>query len=216
MFDVVKETYEDLLDFLKSPADVKDFNQTYRQKAKRLFSILAIHIPIMGICLAIVFCVTSLASVNIENHRLTSLLQQYRIWEIVFLVIVLVPFVEELAFRLYLRFKNNNLVHAIILLSSLTGKHSKARTEKLLANLWLNHFGSIFYGSAILFSVAHITNYENNLILLLLSPLIVLPQFIAGLFLGYLRVRYNLILGYIMHAIHNAVLLFLALYPFWN
>jgi hypothetical protein len=216
MFDVIKETYEDLVNFLKSPADVKDCNQTCRQKAKRLFSILAIHIPIMGICIAMVFSVTSLASVNLENHRPTALLQQHPIWKIALLAIVIVPLVEELAFRLYLRFKNNNLVHAIILISSVTGKHNKARTEKLLLNVWSNHFGSVFYGSAIIFALVHCRNYDYHLILLLLTPLVILPQFVAGLFLGYLRIRYSLAVSYMMHAIHNAVLLLLTLYPFWN
>jgi membrane protease YdiL (CAAX protease family) len=211
MFDSIKETGIDFLNFLKCPVDVADCNQTSRQKAIRLFSILAIHIPIMGLCLTIIFCITELGSINIENHHLTALLQRFTILEIVLLVVVLVPFVEELVFRLYLRFKNNDLAHVIILLASLKRKHNKARTETALSNFWTNHFRSIFYFSAILFGFIHLTNYEYNFAILLLSPILILPQFIAGLFLGYLRIKYDLVLGYIMHAIHNGILLTLTL-----
>jgi membrane protease YdiL (CAAX protease family) len=212
MFAFNKETGKDFLDFLKRPTEAADCEQTVERKAKRLFAILAIHFPIMGICLAINSCITSLVSINFENHRLTAILQQYPIWKVVCLVVVVAPFVEELVFRSYLRFKNNNLAQVISLIASLTGKNNKARTEIALSNFWLNHFSGIFYFSAVLFGFIHLTNYEFNFTILLLSPMLILPQFIAGLFLGYLRIKYDLILAYIMHAIHNAILLTLTLY----
>jgi membrane protease YdiL (CAAX protease family) len=110
------------------------------------------------------------------------------------MVVVIVPFIEELLFRLYLRFKDNNLTHFVILLASVTGKVNKHKIKT-------------FYFSAIMFALFHLSNYELNSLVFFLSPILIAPQFIAGLFLGYLRIKYNLFVGYFMHAIHNGLLM---------
>jgi hypothetical protein len=51
----------------------------------------------------------------------------------------------------------------------------------------------------------HLTNYNYSIPIIVLSPIIVAPQFVCGLFIGYLRVRHNLLTGYFMHALHNAI-----------
>jgi hypothetical protein len=51
----------------------------------------------------------------------------------------------------------------------------------------------------------HIFNFDSDKNLLLLFPIITAPQIFAGLFAGYLRVRFNLIWGFFLHAIHNLV-----------
>ncbi|TDE52993.1 CPBP family intramembrane glutamic endopeptidase [Flavobacterium sp. GT3P67] len=56
-----------------------------------------------------------------------------------------------------------------------------------------------------LFGLIHITNFEFSYTILLLSPILVAPQIILGFFIGFLRVRYGFVLGFLMHALHNAV-----------
>ena len=121
------------------------------------------------------------------------------------------PFIEELVFRLYLRFRYNYLGRLIILLASVAGKQNKSRIETYLTNFWASRFKGIFYLSAIIFGFVHLANFEYSIPLLLLSPILVAPQFIGGLFFGYLRVKYTLALGYFMHAIHNAIFILVPL-----
>jgi hypothetical protein len=89
-----------------------------------------------------------------------------------------------------------------------------------LISLWLNknpahlewlevrrrkYFGLIFYFTALIFALYHITNYHPSSRQLAFAPLIVLPQFAAGLFFGFTRIRYGL--PWSMHGIYNAVLI---------
>jgi membrane protease YdiL (CAAX protease family) len=207
MINSIKETYKDFSTFLKRPADKPDPIQTRQQKVKRLFSLLAIDIPIMGVLMAIVYAIEKFGLINTDKHKMVMLLQQLPIWWIILFGVVIMPIIEELVFRLYLRFKHNYLARLIILLAFLTGKQNKIIVETQLKNFWVNKFRAIFYFSAIIFSIVHLANFEYSINILLFSPILIAPQFIMGLFLGYLRVRYNLILGILLHALHNAIFL---------
>jgi membrane protease YdiL (CAAX protease family) len=67
-------------------------------------------------------------------------------------------------------------------------------------------FPFAFYGSAVLFAVIHLSNYEGGLS----SPIMllaVLPQALVGLVLGYVRMRFGLPQAIIFHALYNLVLI---------
>jgi hypothetical protein len=57
----------------------------------------------------------------------------------------------------------------------------------------------------------HLMNFykvvPNNL--LILAPLFVIPQIIAGCFIGYLRLKNGFLWGLAMHCIYNAISVFL-------
>lgn len=201
----IRETYKDFSAFLKRPADRQDSVQTWQHKTKRLFSLLAIDIPIMIIIMAVIHGIENLGLFSLEDHKLNLLIQQLPIWMIMLFGIVIVPFIEELVFRLYLRFNHNFLVRLIILFASLTGRQNKIKIETYLKNLWKAIFSVIFYFSALIFGIVHLVNFEFTISILFLFPVLIAPQFIMGLFLGYLRVKYSFVLGFLMHAIHNAV-----------
>lgn len=67
-----------------------------------------------------------------------------------------------------------------------------------------------------LFGLIHITNFEFSYTILLLSPILVAPQIILGFFIGFLRVRYGFVLGFLMHALHNAVFIGFGLFSMLN
>jgi hypothetical protein len=75
----------------------------------------------------------------------------------------------------------------------------KARYQKI--------YPYLFYFSAILFGLVHLFNFKINLTYILLAPVLVGPQIMAGLIAGYLRVQYNVWIGYLYHAFHNAIFL---------
>jgi len=68
------------------------------------------------------------------------------------------------------------------------------------------YFPFAFYCSFVLFGLIHLGNFEITPAVLLLSPLLVAPQTIMGVFLGYIRVRLGLSWAILLHASHNGIL----------
>lgn len=67
-------------------------------------------------------------------------------------------------------------------------------------------FPFAFYGSALLFAMLHLSNYEGGLS----SPIMILailPQFLVGLILGYVRMRFGLVHAIVFHGLYNLVLI---------
>ncbi len=80
-----------------------------------------------------------------------------------------------------------------------------------LLNLYHHHFPYIFYFSALFFGWIHIFNYSLlTPVVILVSPLITLPQISAGFTLGFIRMKYGMKWTYSYHLLHNilAILLF--------
>lgn len=80
--------------------------------------------------------------------------------------------------------------------------------ERILAVSHRKFFKYLFYGQAILFGMAHMSNFnfaemENVYIV----PLLVIPQLTLGFILGYSRIKYGFWSNTYLHMIHNAVLI---------
>lgn len=102
----------------------------------------------------------------------------------------------------------------IVLLGSTLFFHSINRKEQgpeILKVIHRKYFRWLFYSQAIIFGLVHISNYDfaamDNLYIL---PLLVVPQTILGIVLGYSRIRYGFWSVIYLHMIHNAVLITLA------
>jgi membrane protease YdiL (CAAX protease family) len=67
-------------------------------------------------------------------------------------------------------------------------------------------FPYVFWGSCILFGLVHLANYEAGDMGVLL-PLIILPQFVVGVMLGFIRMRFGLISAMVFHGLYNLSLL---------
>jgi hypothetical protein len=67
------------------------------------------------------------------------------------------------------------------------------------------HFAWFYAASALLFASAHLANYTQGASLVLL--LLVIPQLIAGLILGYARITYGLWSDILLHMLHNGLLI---------
>ncbi len=66
-------------------------------------------------------------------------------------------------------------------------------------------FPFVFYLTAFIFAMMHVSNFTLDKSLWLLAPLLVIPQFILGLYLGYIRVRNNMGYSIYIHAFNNAI-----------
>lgn len=69
---------------------------------------------------------------------------------------------------------------------------------------YARHFGWAFYGSTLLFAAVHLYNFKFSQIPLLILPLLILPQFVTGLTLAWLRVRRGIGASIILHAVFNS------------
>lgn len=69
---------------------------------------------------------------------------------------------------------------------------------------YIKYFPWVFYGSTILFAALHLYNFKFNQISLLLLPLLILPQFVTGLVLAWLRVKRGIGASIILHAVFNS------------
>lgn len=205
MLKTIKETYFELMDFLRNPKDEAAPGLTIAQKFKILFSLLLLEIPLMGAFSLIISGLEELKLINLEGHKMVELFKSLPIAVLLISTVIIIPFFEELIFRLYLRYKNNYLLHFIISLVSLSGVKNKKKAETMLTSLWQKKYKYLFYFSALLFGIVHITNYKLSYTILLLSPILIAPQILLGLFIGFLRVRYGFVWGYLLHALHNAV-----------
>ncbi|WP_403001974.1 CPBP family glutamic-type intramembrane protease [Pedobacter suwonensis] len=70
-------------------------------------------------------------------------------------------------------------------------------------------FGYLFYYSAIIFGLIHLTNIKD---LTLSDPvfiIFVISQFFSGLSMGYMRIKYGLINSILLHSIFNFIMILL-------
>jgi hypothetical protein len=69
------------------------------------------------------------------------------------------------------------------------------------------NFRLYFYLAAFLFASLHITNYKPSLTVFVLMPILILPQFLGGIMLGWLRTNLGILWSILGHALYNFSLL---------
>lgn len=70
-------------------------------------------------------------------------------------------------------------------------------------------FPAVFYLSALIFALVHISNFELDPSRWFIAPLLVVPQFILALYLGYVRMTNGILYSIYVHALNNAIPIFL-------
>lgn len=75
--------------------------------------------------------------------------------------------------------------------------------------LWNKRFKLVFWLFTTIFAIIHISNFGAT-VPFYLTPILVLPQFILGIMLGYIRVGWGFWYGVLFHALHNGILLSVA------
>src|SRR5690606_30009446 len=132
-----------------------------------------IDLPIMILLSLLINGFAKLGWIEIENHQVKLLIELMPIWLVFLLAVIVIPFVEEIIFRLFLKFKRNYFLQIIISLFPLS--------ITFISRFWTKIFGYVFYISAIAFALIHISNYDSNGKIIYLIPFLVLPEFIMGL-----------------------------------
>lgn len=193
----IRDTITDLLAFLRNPRDEQYSDQSKQTKIKKLFTILALDIVLMIPLICLITAFEKFGWIDIQENKLIYLFNSGPFWLIFISIIALVPFIEEIIFRLFLRNRRNYL---LLLIGYFFPKH-----KTILFDWWAKKYRYFFYLSSILFAWAHLSNYDTENIIIYIFPILVLPQFVMGALLGYLRVKFDFMLGFFLHAIHNAI-----------
>lgn len=155
----------------------------------------------------------------LDNFEITPLL--------IAAIVIGAPVAEELIFRGWVSGRPGHVLGVLALVGGaaglLAGGGGTVSAVSVLAGIVLaalaafllrkrdamgwfaRHFRWFFYLSALLFAAIHLSNFAvAGPSAALMLPL-VLPQFVLGLFLAYLRVQRGLWSSMLMHALHNAL-----------
>jgi hypothetical protein len=142
-------------------------------------------------------------------------------WMLLVTICFLGPLVEELLFRFPLRYERNYLLHLFLLMLGGSKDYTAQDVlEKIARERFDRYFGLILYGSSVLFAFTHVFNFPGYSHLLIWFPLLTLVQFVLGLIVSYLRIRFGFLWGLYYHIVYNSLIfgsavLILGIHP-WN
>lgn len=168
-------------------------------------------------------------STKIELPRSNDSLSEYPEYVSFLIAILFAPIVEELTFRLGLRFTKANFIimcagiiyitikvlfntesHIALLMAVLFNIifffTIQAKAKSRLEKFWKTNGVTIFYLLLGLFSLGHLANYEFSKQMGVLSLILVLPQFFAGIILSYARLKLGIVPAVLLHALGNAAI----------
>ncbi|WP_159991791.1 type II CAAX prenyl endopeptidase Rce1 family protein [Pelistega ratti] len=200
--------------------DIIKIHTPFRLLLKWVFFLLTVNIFIFGPIALVV--ATQIGASNRLNINIPYLFLLAAIWA---------PIVEEFLFRFGLR-KPKMALYIVPLLTSVIlmgrGVLSIGIVVVLLSLLlildlsrqtgnkqalpfkwrrWYRHyFPWFFHGSVLLFAMMHLGNYDfKQGISFLLLPLLILPQWLSGLVLAWMRVRDSFACAVVMHSLFNGI-----------
>jgi len=234
MVNQLKNIFLSFWNFLKSPfADIRS-DAPFSEKLKTFISLFLLEIILVSAVMLIFKVLTDNGLFPRQNNKVFIFIKHISSWFALIMIVLISPLVEEVFFRLHLRVKRKYItLNLIIVISGLLliilslGSTTdfrisvlctacialiiyyiwKSKINQVLLNVFRNKFIWIFYVTATLFALAHITNYKLNTATLLVLPILVFPQFLMGLFFGYTRLKLGFGWGCTFHVLHNFVVI---------
>ncbi|HUH25836.1 MAG TPA: CPBP family intramembrane glutamic endopeptidase [Flavobacterium sp.] len=181
----MKHILFDFWNFIKNPKDLPYSGNEKNYKWSVFFTLFGFELILLAVYLPATTLLDKYVMLEQSLDLSLSAIGSF------FIFVLLVPFVEEVFFRLGLRRKG-------------------FLKELISENTWQRWFPFFVYSSTLTFGFIHLTNYANvELLFFLLAPLIVLTQVVGGFIMAYLRVRFNFWMGYLYHATWNFIMIFI-------
>lgn len=179
-----------------------------------------------------VFKVLKNYGVDIPRPDRFDEIRSWSAFKIILYSTILAPILEELNFRLPLRYSKINfsiligfIVYLLlrivlnveyekpisyglgVLICIIIYKLVSTKGFTLVSLFWKNNPLFIFYFFLFAFSLLHLGNHSKiTLHLMLISPLLLLPKIIAGVFLSYARLKTTVISSIILHMLNNGIM----------
>lgn len=211
MSDVIVMTFHALWRFIKKPVELSEDKASLQLKIGTCGALFLIQIPPLLVLMALVGGLEQLGLWDEDMHSLQKIFQEMEPVLIFFFAVIMAPLLEEVMFRLILRFRSNFLILWSIHIGVALQLGQKRSLLKTARKVWDKFYDWVFYLMTMAFGLMHIMNFEPSLIIYLLAPILVAPQILIGINLGYLRVRFGLIWSILFHAFYNGVLMSIAL-----
>ncbi len=217
-----------LYKFFKTPDINASNNQSIKTNIKDTFVLF-----LLNLFISILLAILIVQLFDAEKTAMVDMEDKFSPIVILLLGGLLAPFLEEIVFRLSLKFKpiylslstallffyfiskfyfntgyinleNNFLLRfSISILLGVITYFVSTKYSNNLKKIWNNNFNWIYYFSIIFFGFAHITTYELNTENILLMPFLTLPQSVGGIITGYVRIKYGFIYACFFHSINN-------------
>lgn len=186
--------WNSFLSFAKNPR-LDPLPESFWQQPQRVFPyLLAIDfllmIPLMGIL--------SATGIEDTDHEMMQFLDKPLF--LFGMAVILAPIIEELFFR----FPMGRLWNIP------TRFYGEGVDESPRDNWWSRNFKVVFWIFTLLFAAVHFSNFAST-VSMYLAPILVLPQLVLGIMLGYIRVGWGTRYSMLFHGIHNAIPLSLML-----
>ncbi|WP_405605604.1 CPBP family intramembrane glutamic endopeptidase [Polaribacter sp. Asnod1-A03] len=173
----MKETFFDLITYLKNPVLEKETNRKFSYRLKIFFHLLIISILTSIVLTPIYGFLEELQLVDFDTHKLEEMFKDMSILQTILITVIVGPIIEELLFRAPMTLLKKPIL-----------------------------FKLSFYLFSIIFGFIHITNYQITKNVLLLSPILILPQLLVGFYFGYIRIKFGLIWSIFLHGAYNGTL----------
>ena len=145
-----------------------------------------------------------------------------------FLSAFLIPILEELTFRLNLKFSKRNFLVMFfgisysvfkiifqfdwsnsllitVILTLLLGLFLNNKILNRLEVFWKENRLIVFYFLLFSFVLLHTTNYDLKFSTLIYVPLLMLPHFLAGLLFSYARFKSGILMSISLHILNNGL-----------
>ncbi len=222
-------TWRDFASFLRRPRLPDRAAAPSPSSLRRMLALLALDIAIMVPLILLALGAEALG-VEFPDNALDEL--EFNTQQIL-LIVFAIPLFEELLFRGWLSGRPGHVgamaaLAAGVVVAAMAGGSDVPGAGiwgviagltffagaaivlalKVRAGPWLwfrRLFPLFFWGSTLSFALIHIFNYDTATSLVSLLPLVI-PQFIAGLLLGYARVTLGLWACCVLHFLHNGLL----------
>ena len=196
-----------------------------------LLKLFLVLILFKTIYLALVLSIELSASVTIPKVSNDLEFDNYKGVLKFTIVALIAPILEELTFRLGLKFSKTNILVLfagvtytllkiiiqlewylclviVAVLTLLLGLLLKNKILQKLKDFWKNNSLFIFYFSLFGFTFLHITNFKLDSAILIYLPLLMLPHLLAGFVFSYGRLKSGILLAICLHVLNNALFAF--------
>lgn len=206
MYPFLSKTYRRFLQFLRKPDDRTFTGVGCALTIKTILGLFLLNLILVGVWMLIA---TLFGVPDLENQNAKLMNLSYGM--LVLVGVIAVPFVEELFFRFPLKYSRNYLLQFIIAMVALFAPaESRSTVYANARKIWTRIFWIFFYLMTGTFAFVHIYNYVDAKDLMLWSPLLTLTQFITGLIMGYVRVRFGFLWAWMYHGLFNLLFFSLA------
>ena len=231
----MKELFLDFISFLRTPERGVSSHNTFSEQLIEVIKIFAMTFTAVILLVMPLMTIIGADDLpnklsELENLGFDEKWQQNL--ALFSLAVIAAPLLEEMLFRFPLKFRRGAIALTLVFIGTLTANilqllglefvQATIIAVVLIVGvstlLYLNlndgdrlddfsnrYYSYFFYAAALLFAFAHVFNYELTSEQMWMTPILVLPQMLLGLMLGFLRVKYGLWASILAHALNNMI-----------